>query len=107
MGRGGLHAAELAMSSTSGLISRNGKVQHGAILRPPMSPMRFRAVLEMLGWTQPRLAAELRVSKKSVNNWVKGRQPVSRPVELAMLFLLIREKPAEMAANSAELERIP
>jgi hypothetical protein len=89
-----------------GAHSVGGKVQPWAKKRLPMSATRFRAVQRLLGWSNSRLRAELRVSVRSIVYWRRGLVAVPRTVELALMFCLLRDQPTRVKENSEYLARI-
>lgn len=50
----------------------------------PMSPSAFKRNRERLGLTQQKMADELGVARRTLQNWEAGSNPVPRAVDLAL-----------------------
>ena len=58
-----------------------------------MTPESFQKTRQMLGFTQTRMASELGVSMQTIQAWEQGRNPIARPIELAVLHLCNQYNP--------------
>ena len=58
-----------------------------------MTPESFQKARQLLGFTQTKMASELGVSMQTIQAWEQGRNPIARPLELAVLHLCNQYKP--------------
>lgn len=56
--------------------------------KPTMTPQQLRAIKTKLGWTNDRLASELGVSKRSVQQYRSGALAIRKVVALAVQYLV-------------------
>ena len=58
-----------------------------------MTPESFQKARQVLGFTQTKMASELGVSMQTIQAWEQGRNPIARPIEMAVMRLLNQYKP--------------
>ena len=58
-----------------------------------MTPESFQKARQVLGFTQTKMASELGVSMQTIQAWEQGRNPIARPIELAVMHHLNQYKP--------------